>query len=92
MGTVHSLDFCYPLFSRENSNKNTFNEFYFVNTFCKDKNIKEVCEIAQQNGYTYEIIQYNKRYLVEGEVFFPKRINFYTYKYNEDVVEYATIG
>lgn len=90
MGNVYSI-LCCLTYSRKKTGE-PFNEFHFVNTFCRDKNVKEMAATVVKNGYTYDIVQYNNRYLPREEVFFPKRINFYTYKYNDNVVEYATLG
>jgi len=93
MGNVYSLDVCsLILYSRKKSGQEPFNEFYFVNTFCIDKNVKEMTDIAIENGYTYNVVHYINRDLSRIEVFFPKNINFYTYKYDDNIVEYATIG
>lgn len=93
MGNIDSC--CLLMFSPpcclEGSVKH-FNEFYFVNTYCVDKNLDDMVEIAKNNGYRVKIINYINRYLINQEVYNPKIINFYTYKYDEKVVQYATIG
>lgn len=92
MGNIYSLCLGPLTYSRKKSKQVPFNEFYFVNTFCRDKNVKEMADIAVKNGYNCEIVHYNNRYLGRKEVFSPTHINFYTYKYSNNVVEYAVIG
>lgn len=60
----------------------------FLN-FCIDKKVSDMNKIANQNGYFTRAIHYNERGL-ETEEFILNRINFYTYKYNNNYIEYAT--
>jgi len=59
--------------------------------FCKDKNVRDVNSLAREQGYFTRKISYIERGL-QTEEFFENRINLYTYRYNDNVVEYATVG
>lgn len=59
--------------------------------FCIGKNVKDVVKIARLNGYSVRKIRYIERGL-QTEEFIDDRINFYTYKYNDNIIEYATVG
>ena len=59
--------------------------------FCKDKNVRYIDKLAREQGYFTRKISYNERGL-QTEEFIENRINLNTYRYSDDVVEYATTG
>jgi hypothetical protein len=59
--------------------------------FCIDKNVRDMVKIAKENGYSTRKIRYIERGLQTQE-YIPDRLNFYTYKYNDNIVEYVTDG
>ena len=59
--------------------------------FCKDKNVGYINKLAREQGYFTRKISYNERGL-QTEEFIENRINLNTYRYSDDVVEYATTG
>ena len=68
-----------------------FDEYEFLQ-FCHKKDVHDMIEIATQHGYNCDIIQYNERSIFRYKTHHQNRISFYTYKYDNDTIEYAVAG
>jgi hypothetical protein len=82
-----SISECFKSINYNKEEEFQINDFL---DFCVDKKVKYIENIAEQ-AYFIRKISYIERGL-QTEEFVENRINLYTYKYNDNVIEYATIG